>query len=191
MLKNALIEKSFRVFFYVKSMGEKHMLSPADVLQLQQLIEAEREKSQTILGARIGDIVKKQFPGVRVKSEFGSIRNLIKKHLTTLLEFNAKHGKDDEYVFSLATHAASNEQTCSGTVFEDVSTKNKNNVLAQQVVVVPGQRLHDENQLQLTPDEILRHAIKTSLDMMTSEQLRQLALPAGILFDAISKASRV
>lgn len=157
------------------------MLNQNDILHLQQLIKVEGNKSPTILGARIGDIVKIKFPDVKIKREYGSISKLIENHLSQFLTFSAKHGKDNEYAFKEAMQAAINEPPPPPLSHEPLS-RDIDHTLAHQPLLVLEPHLHDE---------ILRRAIKASLDTMTSEQLRQLALPAGILFDAICKTNRL
>ncbi len=170
------------------------MLNLDDIMKLQQLIEAEGNNCQTILGARIGDIVKINFPDIKVKTEFGSINKLIERHLSHLLTFSAKHGKDNEYAFRKTTQAVIDERDVLGVISEEpLSKNNDNNTLAYKALVVSRALLHEKSQHQPNPnpDEILRSSIKISVDAMSSEQLRQLVIPAGILFDAICKNSRV
>lgn len=164
------------------------MLKPNDVLLLRQILEEEAQNSSYILGAHIGGIVKKKFPEMSIKNEFGSLGKLINAHFADLMSFDGKHGNDNKYIFLSQNLTALTGNQDSSNVSENTAEKTSDATPARGSAVAQKRALCNTEQLQSNTDARLRQAIKNAVDVMTPEQLRQLVLPAGILFDAISKA---
>lgn len=143
-----------------------HMLSEQDLIVLRDFFNDFAATSQTIVGARIGDNVKKLFPELNVKAAYGSLQKLIEQHFSDVLELTGAHGNDKEYSFISQTPSSPDKDA-----LPNVPAPQKINSIPRQHQI---------------SDAAFRQAIKNAIDTMTLEQLRQLALPAGILLDAIN-----
>lgn len=156
------------------------MLNDTELLQLRKAVEQEANSEKLILGARVGEIIKKEFPSLNVKAEYRSLSKLIETHLADWLVVFGSHGQDVMYTLDLSrrplpeSHLSYEDKLRS----EPVSPRTK----AKPTNTAPSPDQSDTEQL-------LRQTIKTAIDAMTIEQLRQLVLPAGIMFDATNKVN--
>lgn len=155
------------------------MLTEAQLLQLKDAVAREAGASQMILGARLGEVIRDEFPEFNIKAEYRSLRKFIETQLSAWLVIAGKHGQDVQYTLDLSRRA---------TAEPDLRTPSGNeNSIA--VPVAKSNRDELATSGKPDPDQVLRQAIKTAIDAMTMEQLRQLVLPAGIMFDATNKAA--
>jgi hypothetical protein len=153
------------------------MLTDENLSELRAFFDDFASTSKTIVGARIGDNIKKKFPELNVKAEYGSLQKLIELHFKDLLELSGMHGNDKEYAF---LNQISN--TPDKSAFPNVEVENKK--ISSNVTNIQIENFNTQN--HPLSDAAFRQAIKNAIDTMTLEQLRQLALPAGILLDAIN-----
>lgn len=153
------------------------MLNDTELLQLKAAVERQADASGMVLGARIGEIIRAEFPDLNIKAEYRSLRKFIENHLGSWLVVAGKHGQDIQYTLDLSKRM---------TTELDLRTPTGLTSLAEGEVpqVLPS------NQTKLHADEQLRQTIKMAIDAMTVEQLRQLVLPVGIMFDATNKVPR-
>lgn len=156
------------------------MFSPENIAILNQLFLDESKKSPTILGAKIGDIVKKQFPDSNIRSNYGSVRSFVEKNFSGILRISGRQGIDNVYAFNAGEFPI---------VADGVASARINDAPVDKSLVKPSFEKQVMSQKVPISDDFLRVAIKNSIDSMTSEQIRQLAIPAGILLDAINKTN--
>ncbi|WP_141753300.1 hypothetical protein [Duganella sp. HH101] len=157
------------------------MFSSENIALLSQLFLEEAKNSPTILGAKLGDIVKKQFPDENIRSNYGSVRNFVEKNFSEILKITGRQGIDNVYTFDLANTANTSQI---------VSIEQKSSISPDKPTIKSRSDKTSTSQQIPLSDDILRAAIKDSIDSMTAEQIRQLAIPAGILLDAINKTNR-
>ena len=159
------------------------MFSQDKIEIINRLLNDYAATSPTILGARIGDIVKKEFPGENIKTNYGSVKNFIEQHFANILTYKSKYGVDNLYNFSDLI-----SQPVGATAINELEEELGGDPQIPASIIKPNPSilLKDKN----VSISVLRAAIKDSINLMTLEQLRQLAIPAGILFDAINKTNR-
>jgi hypothetical protein len=159
------------------------MLNQENIDELNKVLLDHAKSSPTILGARLGDIVKKQFPGENIKKNYGSVANFVNRNFASMLTQSGRHGIDNIYSFS--------EEVLNGD-FDFQRSEGPSNAEAVGVVAVNAEKsqLKSHDTTNDSSESLLREAIIGSVRLMTVEQLRQLPIPAGILLDAIRKANR-
>jgi predicted alternative tryptophan synthase beta-subunit len=163
------------------------MLTPENIAVLNELFLAYAKQTPTILGARLGDIVKKQFPEENIKKNYGSVLNFVSKHFSSILTHTGRHGVDNVYSFNPAIVGGGVQTTDCATAELGSSTEGAVEV-AKVGVTTSQQPRFVQAAVSIA---VLRAAIKESINLMSAEQLRQLSIPAGILLDAINRTNRL
>lgn len=152
------------------------MLNDTELLRLREAVEREVGTSRMVLGARMGEIIRAEFPDLNIKAEYRSLRKFIENHLGSWLVIAGKHGQDVQYTLDLSKRMTTELDLRTPTGLISLADSDAHQVLPS-------------NQTKLHTDEQLRQTIKMAIDAMTVEQLRQLVLPAGIMFDATNKVT--
>ena len=160
------------------------MLSSENIDLLRQIILDEAKASPTILGARLGDLVKKNFPGENIKTNYGSVAKFVNKYLASMLTLSGRHGVDNIYAFS--------PDVLNGNFDLRTAAEEVKITVDEGHPVAKNEKPHAKPQITSSEPVVssLREAVIESVRIMTIEQLRQLPIPAGILLDAIRKADR-
>lgn len=156
------------------------MLNETELLRLKAAVERHADASGMVLGARMGEIIRAEFPGLNIREEYRSLRKFIENHLGSWLVVADKHGQDILYTLDLSKRLTTDLDLRTPTgpkgLTIDADDGGHNAVPADQT----GHHAEDS----------LRQSIKMAIDVMTVEQLRQLVLPVGIMFDATNKVLR-
>lgn len=173
------------------------MLKSEQVDEVRKLLIAEATRSPIILGARIGDIVKQKFPDQNVKKHYGSIKNFVERDLSDTLIFHARKGIDNMYSFLSSSEIPQDANELSQGIIEQNLALPADQAAVNRIKPIPFLPKRSLNSasssqnIKSTDASSIRALLKDAIDVMTVEQLRQLAIPAGILLDAITKKNRV
>jgi hypothetical protein len=79
------------------------MLNETELLRLKAAVERHADASGVVLGARMGEIIRAEFPGLDIRAEYRSLRKFIENHLGSWLVIAGKHGQDILYTLDLSS----------------------------------------------------------------------------------------
>ncbi len=85
---------------------EQRSPGPADATQAvaERITEIVAAADRPILGSDIGQILSREFPGIRMRVDFGGLRAFIERYCSVEVRWHQKHGLDDLYIHQ--AHAA-------------------------------------------------------------------------------------